>query len=47
MHVGEAACVPASPVCVTAISKLFPGWLGDTEGDDCEENNEEMILRQI
>lgn len=40
---GEIACVPASPACVTGISKLFPGWLGATEGDNCEENNEEMI----
>lgn len=40
----EAAGVPVSCRRVTGISKAsFQAFWGDTEGDDCEENYEEMI----
>lgn len=41
---GSSRCSHVSCRRVTGISKAsFQGFLGDTEGDDCEENYEEMI----
>lgn len=41
---GSSRCSRVSCRRVTGISKAsFQGFLGDTEGDDCEENYEEMI----